>query len=156
TPRRWSRSCSGSSCDSRPEGQGEESSKEGVEAMTPVVVKPVSSWWEKRQFLHLPWRLYRQDTNWVPPLRHNQKELVGYARHPFYQDAEAQTFLALRQGQACGRIAAILNHAHDRRHREQRGFFGFFESIDDAEVSGKLFEAVRAWFAQRGIFALRG
>jgi len=66
------------------------------------------------------------------------------------------TFVALRNGQPCGRIAALLNHAHNRQYDEQRGFFGFFESVDDEEVSGRLFDAVRAWFAERNIDSLRG
>jgi len=119
-------------------------------------IKPVETRRERKEFLELPWKLYRDDPNWIPPLRQNQKELVGFAKHPFYEDAQAQTFLAYRDGVACGRIAAILNHAHNRQHREQRGFFGFFESVDDVEVARLLFDAVREWFRQRGIVELRG
>ncbi|MCC6891165.1 MAG: hypothetical protein IT536_21785 [Hyphomicrobiales bacterium] len=124
--------------------------------MATVVVKPVLTRRERRRFLELPWTLYRGDPNWVPPLRRNQKELVGYAPHPFYQDAECQTFLALRAGQPCGRVAAVINRAHDRQHQEKRGFFGFFESIDDPEVAGGLFDAARAWLAERGYHTVRG
>jgi GNAT superfamily N-acetyltransferase len=56
----------------------------------------------------------------------------------------------------CGRVAAILNDAHNDYHQEKRGFFGFFESVDDPQVSAALFDAVRAWFAARGIKELRG
>lgn len=111
---------------------------------------------EKRQFLELPWQLYRGDPNWIPPLRTNQKELVGFKPHPFHEDAEVQTFLALRKGEPCGRIAAVLNHAHNRQHKEQRGFFGFFESIDDREVVAGLFDAVKDWFAERNVHTIRG
>lgn len=122
----------------------------------PVVVRPVSTRRERKQFLEYPWKQYQGDPNFVPPLRQNQKEMVGYARSPFYNTAEAQTFLAWRDGMPCGRVAAILNHAHNDYHKEKRGFFGFFESVDDPQVSGALFEAVRAWFAARGIKQLRG
>jgi len=111
---------------------------------------------EKKLFFNLPWDLYRGDPNWVPPLRMVQKELLNYRHHPFYDDAEIQTFLALRDGEPCGRIAAIVNRAHNRQYDEQRGFFGFFESVEDEEVSGALFDAARAWFAERGIEAIRG
>jgi len=121
-----------------------------------IVVKPVATRRERKTFLELPWKLYRGDPNWIPPLRQNQKELAGYARHPFYHDAEIQTFLAYRDGEPCGRIAAILNHAHNRQHRERRGFFGFFESIDDQRVASGLFDAVRSWFLGRDIVDLRG
>src|SRR5688572_6494968 len=109
--------------------------------MPKLVIKPVETSREKKQFLLLPWQIYRGDPNWVPPLRTTQKELVGYAHHPFYDDAEGQTFLALHDGKPVGRILALVNHAHNRQYNEKRGFFGFFETIDDAEVSRGLFDA---------------
>jgi len=124
--------------------------------MTNLVIKPVETRREWKQFLMLPWQLYRDDPNWVPPLRRNQEEMVGYRKHPFYLENEIQTFLALRDGKPCGRIAAILNHDHNRYYNEKRGFFGFFESIDDQEVATRLFDAVREWLAQRDIRAIRG
>ncbi len=121
-----------------------------------VVVQPVDTRRQKKQFLHLPWTLYAGDPHWIPPLLMDQRALLGYSKHPFHELAEVQTFLAYRNGQPVGRLAAILNHAHNKQHREQRGFFGFFESIDDQEVASSLFEAATAWFAQRGIRQLRG
>lgn len=124
--------------------------------MSNLNVTPVQSRRERRQFLELPWEINRGDSNWIPPLRQNQAELVGYKRHPFYNDAEAQTFLAFHGDRPVGRVMAILNHAHNRFQKENRGFFGFFESIDDQEVASGLFDAVRQWFAKRGITAIRG
>ena len=124
--------------------------------MSDLEIVSVRSRQERKLFFNFPWDHYRGDPNWVPPLRIVQKELLNYRYHPFYDDAEIQTFVALRNGQPCGRIAALLNHAHNRQYDEQRGFFGFFESVDDEEVSGRLFDAVRAWFAERNIDSLRG
>ena len=121
-----------------------------------VIVSPVRSRRERNQFVDLPWKLYRDDPNWVPPLRANQRELLGYKKNPFHEHAEVETFLALRAGEVVGRVAAILNHAHNDFHNERRGFFGFFESIDDQEVADSLFDTVREWFAQRDIHDLRG
>jgi len=124
--------------------------------MADLVVKPVSGRRDKKLFLQFPWTLYRDDPHWVPPLRANQKELVGFRPHPFYAENEAQTFLAWRSGEVCGRIAAILNRRHNEHYGEQRGFFGFFDCRDDAEAAHALFDAVRRWFAERGIQSLRG
>jgi len=121
-----------------------------------VEVRPVATRRERKLFLEYPWEIYRNTPVWMPPLRQNQKEMVGYAHNPFHDDAEVQTFLAWRDGKVIGRIAAILNHAHNRKHQEQRGFFGFFESINDQEVANALFDTVRAWLAERGITAVRG
>jgi GNAT superfamily N-acetyltransferase len=124
--------------------------------MPRIVVQPVVSRSERRQFLELPWTLYRDDPHWIPPLRQNQKELVGYKRHPFYQQAEGQTFLAYRDGVPAGRLLTLVNRAHNERYNERRGFFGFFESVDDQQVAGALFDAARDWLAARGMTAVRG
>ena len=124
--------------------------------MGKIVIKRVESQGDQRQFLELPWRLYRGDPNWIPPLRASAKELFGFAPHPFYARNSIQTFLAWRGGEACGRIAAILNRGHNEWYGERRGFFGFFESIDDQDVADGLFDAVRQWFFDQGIFQLRG
>jgi hypothetical protein len=60
--------------------------------MSDIEVQPVATKQQKKQFFHLPWQLYRGDPNWVPPLRQNQWELLNYKPHPFYDEAEIQTF----------------------------------------------------------------
>lgn len=124
--------------------------------MPDLEILPVANRRHRKQFLNLPWQLYDGDPNWVPPLRQNQKELVGLARHPFYDDADGQTFLAIKQGRPAGRILAVVNHAHNRRHKATDGFFGFFESVDDLEVADGLLSAGREWLAAKGITKMRG
>lgn len=124
--------------------------------MSEVVVKPVTTRRQQRQFLTLPWTLYRDDPNWIPPLRGYHKRMLGYLPHPFYERNHIQTFLAYRGNEVCGRIAAILNQGHIERYSELRGFFGFFECVDDQQVADGLFDAARAWFADQGIHCLRG
>lgn len=124
--------------------------------MSDICVRPVQTKREQKAFLEFPWRLYQGDPNWIPPLRQNQKGLVGFAPHPFYERNKAQAFLAYRGDEVVGRVLAILNQGHIERFREKRGFFGFFESVDDELVSQGLFDAVRAWFAEQGIYTLRG
>ncbi len=122
----------------------------------PVTIIPVRQRRRERQFLDLPRTLYRGDACWMPAIGIDERELLGFRPHPFYLRNEIQTFLACRSGEVCGRIAAILNRDHNARYRERRGFFGFFECIDDQEVADRLFDAVREWFGERDIFALRG
>lgn len=121
-----------------------------------VAVIPVASRREKKDFLRFPWVLYKDDPNWIPPLRGNEKELVGYRPHPFYESNQIQTFVARRSGEVCGRIAALVNQGHIERYQDRRGFFGFFECVDDQEVANALFDAARAWLAEREIHAMRG
>lgn len=111
---------------------------------------------QQKQFLQLPWKLYADDPLWIPPLRQNQKELVGFARHPFYEYAQSQAFLALQNGEPCGRVLAVVNPAHIERYEERLGFFGFFESINDQSVADGLFNAAKAWLAEHDIHTMRG
>src|SRR5208337_1091979 len=124
--------------------------------MSDVIIQRVMNSGQRKQFLQVPWSIYRNDPYWIPPLRDNQREMVGYARNPFYDRNQIQTFLAYRGGEVVGRIGAILNQGHINRYDDPRGFFGFFESIDDQEVANGLFDAARDWFADQGIFKLRG
>jgi GNAT superfamily N-acetyltransferase len=122
----------------------------------PLSVQPVSSRGEQREFIKFAWDLYRGDPNWVPPLRMSIKELLGYKHHPFYDNGAIQTFLARDGQKVVGRIAAIIDGAHNQTHQEKRGMVGFFESIDDTRVSTALFDAARQWLRGKGMTALRG
>lgn len=124
--------------------------------MADIVVTPVRSRRDRWAFVELPWSLYRNDPNWIPPLRDHVRELAGFKHHPFHDEAEVQTFLARRGKRVVGRVAAILNHAHNKQHNERIGFFGFFESIEDQEVATALLDAVQDWLAERDITHIRG
>ena len=119
-------------------------------------VRPVRTFRERRAFLHLPWKIYKNDPYWIPPLRMNQREMVNYKHHPFYDDNEIQTFLATINGEPVGRIAALTNHEHVKRYNEQRGFIGFFECIDNQAVANKLFNEARLWLIGHGMQKVRG
>ncbi len=124
--------------------------------MSKVVIEPVVTGRQRRQFFDLPWTIYQDDPNWIPPLRMNQRELLGFKRHPFHDFASMQHFLARLDGKVVGRITAIDNPRHVERYNEQLGFFGFFESIDDQRVADALFDSARGWLSGRGIDWIRG
>ena len=121
-----------------------------------IVVRPVASWRDRRRFQRLPWSIYAGDPNWVPPLLAQERQLLGWGHHPFFDNAEMVTLLAERGGRAVGRLAVLINPIHNRKYNEQRGFFGFFECIDDAAVAAGLFQAGQEWLRQRGMTAVRG
>ncbi len=119
-------------------------------------VEPVTSRRDRKAFLQFERDLYRDDPNWVPPIWMERKKLLNFSHHPFYDDARCQAFLARRGDQVVGRILAIVNHAHNRRYNEKRGFFGFFESIDDFDVSKALFDSAAKWWSDQGMTTARG
>jgi GNAT superfamily N-acetyltransferase len=124
--------------------------------MGTIEVQPVRTKRQQQQFLQLAWDLYANDPNWIPPLRANIKEMVGFKSHPFHLQAEVQPFLAYRDGRPCGRIVAIVNRAHNERYKEAIGFWGFFESENDQMIADALFAEAKRWFHQRGMETLRG
>ncbi len=84
------------------------------------------------------------------------RNLLDTKGNPFYRAAERALFIAVRDGRPVGRIAAIENRAHNQFAEDRVGFFGFFESVDDAEVSSALFDRAAAWLAARGLTSMRG
>lgn len=109
-----------------------------------------------RAFIDLPFRLYRDDALWVPPLKRDVAHMLS-PKHPFYQHAEMQLFLARdAAGHVVGRIAAIKNDAHTAQHHDRVGFFGFFETVRDPAVATALLDATAAWLRERGLTVMRG
>jgi GNAT superfamily N-acetyltransferase len=84
------------------------------------------------------------------------KALLSKKRNPFFQHAEAEYFLAVRDGEVLGRIAAIHNRAHNEFQGDGAGFFGFFDSVDQQSVADALFDAAAAWLKARGLTLVRG
>ncbi len=116
-----------------------------------------------KEFARLPWRLYRGDPHWTPPLMMDLlgNRLLGAkglltAEHPYHASAEVTHFLARRDGRAVGRVAASVNRRFNDHYGSRIGFFGFFETEDDAEVATALLDAARAWLTERGMTAMRG
>jgi len=109
-----------------------------------------------RQFIALPYRLYRDDPRFVAPLRRERRDLFSKTRHPFFAHAEAAFFLARRAGRVVGRIEAIVNHTHAALHDARTGFFGAYECEDDRAASDALLNAAAAWLRARGMTAMRG
>jgi len=121
-----------------------------------VDVIPVRSQDEVGAFIRLPWSLYRDDPNWVPPLIRDMHTVLDRSKHPFHRHSEVQPFLALRDGVPAGRITAIRNRNHEAFHEEPVGFFGFFESGEEAGVASALFDAAAEWLRSRGLRTMRG
>ena len=109
-----------------------------------------------RQFIRLPWKIYRNDPYRVPPLLLDMKALLNREKHPFFKHSSAEFFLARRGGELVGRIAAIQNNNHNNFHGERTGFFGFFESVNEKEVAAALLEQAAKWTRSRGLVQLRG
>jgi hypothetical protein len=82
-----------------------------------------------------PYDLHRDDPLFSPPLRRDVRAMLSRERNPFFERAEAEYFLARRDGRVVGRVAAIHNRAHNEFHADRTGFSGFFECADDLDAA---------------------
>jgi GNAT superfamily N-acetyltransferase len=112
---------------------------------------------DTKAFLTLPKRVYRDDPHWIPPLMMERKAFLNPRKNPFFQHAKVQLFLAQHGREPVGRIAAIINDAHNDYHQEQAGFFGLFECLSEAgEAAPALLQASEQWLRERGARFMRG
>jgi len=109
-----------------------------------------------KQFVGFPWRVYRGDPNWVPPLFSRRMAYLDRARSPFFQEGDAALFLALRGNHVVGTVAPSINHFVNNYFQEKIGHFGFFEVIEDYAVAEALFDQARCWLREQGITRMRG
>lgn len=107
------------------------------------------------RFVRFPYRLYRDCAQWVPPLVSAGFRTMD-SRHPFYEHSVAAFFLAERDGDVLGRIAVLENRNYNRYRHTNLAFFGYFDAVDDGEVSAALFSAACDWAWKRGLDSIAG
>jgi GNAT superfamily N-acetyltransferase len=117
-------------------------------------VIPVSNKKELAKFIDFPHDLYKDDPYYVPELFIAQRDLL--TTHPFHKHSQVQPFLAYDGDKIVGRIAAINNTNHNQFNNTNEGFFGFFDCINDAEVSGLLFDTVIKWLKEKKLDKIVG
>lgn len=119
-------------------------------------VRAVEGRADLERFLRFPWSIYADDPLWVPPLLSDVRAALNPAKHPFHAHADTALFLARRGRHVVGRIAAVVNRAHNEFHEDSLGFFGLFESTDDQGVADALLRTAEDWLRQRGMTAVQG
>jgi GNAT superfamily N-acetyltransferase len=121
-----------------------------------VDVQPVATPDDLNRFVRFPWRIYANDPYWVPPIISQIEKRLDTQRNPFWEYADRELFLARRDGEVVGTVAAIVNHQHNQQFGDQTGFFGFFETINDEQVAEALISAAADWLRERGMDLMRG
>ncbi len=109
-----------------------------------------------RRFVELPFRLYANHPQWVPPLRRDVADTMNRLRHPFYERSDADFFVALRDGRTIGRIAALENRPFNAYHKSSEADFYFFDCENDAEAAAALFGQVFEWARARKLTRVLG
>ncbi len=109
-----------------------------------------------RQFLSLPFKLYRDVPQWVPPLEPDAKAILNRSKHPFYNNGQAAFFMALEGDEPVGRLAVLKNENYIQYNRDPAGFFYLFECQDHPPAAISLFENAINWAKQNGLNRLIG
>ena len=107
-----------------------------------VEVKQIYSKKELKQFVKFPFKLYKDCNYWVPPLIKVELQTLDSTKNPVFKNAEASYFLAYKKGEIVGRIAAIINRLEVNEQNQKKMRFGWFDFIDDLEVSQALLKEV--------------
>ena len=125
------------------------------QSRTTLELKQVSGKKALNAFIRVPWSIYRDDPNWVPPLMVERKAALS-SKHPFFRHTDWCAWIAYRNGEAVGRISAQIDHLHQKQHDTKVGFFGLLEARDDDEVFIALFETAENWLRERGMQQILG
>lgn len=110
-----------------------------------IVVKKVEGKKDLQRFIDFPHDLYEGDKNYVPMLQMAAKEILSEKKNPFFEHSQVQNYLAYKNNKVVGRISAIRNNNYNKYHNSNVGFWGFYDVIDDYEVSKALFDTVVEW-----------
>jgi len=125
--------------------------------MTGIEIRPVRTARERRAFLTFPWRVYKGDLLWVPPLLSERAKTIDPARGPFFKrGGEAEFFVAWQDGEPVGAICAAEDGPTNERRGTQECVFGFFEYVEDYAVFEALVNRAVEWAKPRGLDALFG
>src|ERR671914_974644 len=115
-----------------------------------VQVAPVRSRRDRKEFIELPFRLHANAEQWVPPLRIERRIFLNPRFNAYFKRAEAELFLARREGRVVGRISAQVDRAFNEYQGNAWGQFGFLELEDDQDAADALLDAAGDWLAERG------
>ncbi|MDY0297706.1 MAG: hypothetical protein RB296_10350 [Acidobacteriota bacterium] len=121
-----------------------------------VDIQTVESKKQLKQFVKMPLRFFADNPYWVPPLLMDELETLDSRRNPAFERAESRMFMAFRNHQPVGRIAAILSHAANEKYATRNLRFGWFDVIDDYAVAEALLAAAESWGRERGMTTITG
>ncbi len=124
--------------------------------MESLDIRRVSNRRELRLFATFPWKIYRDDPLWVPPLLPDRMKALNPDSGPFFKHGTAECFIAWRAGRPVGTICTAIDHKANQAVNKKECVFGFYESIEDEEVGRSLLDHASLWAKQHGLNSLYG
>ena len=121
-----------------------------------IQVSEVNNKRDLKQFVTFPFKLYKDCPYWVPPLIKDEMETLNMDKNPVARNAEARYFLAYKDGKIAGRIAVIINNLEVNELGKKKVRFGWFDVIDDIEVTRSLLEKAYEFGRSRNLEYIEG
>ncbi|WP_178988870.1 GTP cyclohydrolase [Winogradskyella schleiferi] len=121
-----------------------------------ITIKEATSKKDLKAFVKFPFELYKDSKYWVPPIIKQELETFNKDKNPIFNDAEARFFLAYKAGKIVGRISAIINYLEVNKQGIKKMRFGWFDFIDDLDVSSALLETVENIGREHGLSYTEG
>ena len=106
---------------------------------------------EVNEFVDLPFKLFKDVPQWVPPLKSGVRDVLNRDKHPYHEHSDADFFVAKDGDEVVGRIAVLENKVYNKYHNKKQSSFYLYDSVDDQEVANKLFECAFDWSHKRGM-----
>jgi len=121
-----------------------------------VSVKEVTGRRELKKFVRFPYILYKNCSQWVPPIIFDEIQTLSPKKNPASEYCESKLWLAYKDGKLAGRIAGIINNKYIEKWNKKAVRFGWIDFIDDEEVSEKLISTITEWAAEKNIEYIHG
>ena len=121
-----------------------------------ITIREVQTRKDLRRFINFPFTLYRNNRYWIPPLLMDELNTLDPKKNPAFEHCRVKYLLAESDGRLAGRIAGIINDKYIEKWGQKNCRFGWFDFVDDIEVSGALLKAVESWARENGMTAVHG
>ena len=124
--------------------------------MSSIVIQSVKSHKQKKDFVNLPFDIYKNNTYWVPPIKSDEMHLFDPLHNPAMDFCDTAFWVAYRNGKVVGRISAIINRKYNEKMNQKLGRFSRLEFIDDQEVFQVLMSTASQWLKEREMEIIHG
>lgn len=115
-----------------------------------IEIKPVLCKADRKKFVRILWKIYKDDPNWIPPLIMERMDAIDEKKNPYFQHADVRMWIAYKEGEPVGRISAQIDELVEKYHGIKTGHYGFFDCINDQRVANALFDTAARWLKEKG------
>lgn len=126
------------------------------EVIMNIEIKEVKTKKDLKQFIKVPFGIFKDNPNWVPPMNMDEMETFNTSKNPAFENCEAKLYIALQDGKPVGRVAAILSHGANNKFNSKNLRFGWFDTIKNYDVTVALMNKIEAWGKEKGMETLTG